>query len=141
MTPMEIALDEARSAAARGEVPAGAVVRCWRAGNEVEALHNPTAHAEMLALRAASADRSETRLPDCQLVVTLELLPGAAAAVRSVRSKGWRPGARGAGVRRAVLLASAGGRGGRAGGGGEGTAAEVLPATSIGSQCPTFTHR
>jgi tRNA(Arg) A34 adenosine deaminase TadA len=78
MTPMEIALAEARAAAARGEVPVGAVVLdgagtvLARAGNAVEQQHDPTAHAEMLALRAAAAARGEPRLPDCELAVTLE---------------------------------------------------------------------
>ena len=83
MTPMEIALAEARAAAVRGEVPVGAVVLdgagavLARAGNEVEARHDASAHAELLALRAAAALRGEARLPDCELVVTLDC--GAAA--------------------------------------------------------------
>src|SRR5579875_3258531 len=87
MGPMEIALEEARRAAARGEVPVGAVVLgpdgavLARAGNEVEARHDPTAHAEMLALRAAAAARSLPRLPDCDLVVTLEPCPMCAQAI------------------------------------------------------------
>jgi tRNA(Arg) A34 adenosine deaminase TadA len=91
MTPMEIALAEARAAAARGEVPVGAVVLdgtgavLARAGNEVEARHDPTAHAEMLALRAAAAARGETRLPDCELVVTLEPCPMCAQAASLFR--------------------------------------------------------
>ncbi|MGC1409785.1 MAG: nucleoside deaminase [Acetobacteraceae bacterium] len=91
MTPMEIALAEARAAAARGEVPVGAVVLdgagavLARAGNEVEARHDPTAHAEMLALRAAAAARGETRLPDCELVVTLEPCPMCAQAASFFR--------------------------------------------------------
>lgn len=61
MTPIELALREAAAAAARGEVPVGAVVTdesgavLAAAGNEVEARHDPTAHAEILALRAAAA--------------------------------------------------------------------------------------
>ena len=91
MTPMEIALAEARAAAARGEVPVGAVVLdstgavLARAGNEVESRHDPTAHAEMLALRAAAAARGETRLPDCELVVTLEPCPMCAQAASFFR--------------------------------------------------------
>jgi len=78
MTPMEIALDEARAAAARGEVPVGAVVTdaagtvLARAGNEVEARGDPSAHAEMLALRAAAASSGEKVLPGATLWVTLE---------------------------------------------------------------------
>ena len=91
MTPMEIALAEARAAAARGEVPIGAAVLdaggavLARAGNEVEARHDASAHAEMLALRAAAAARSETRLSDCDLVVTLEPCPMCAQAASFFR--------------------------------------------------------
>jgi tRNA(adenine34) deaminase len=91
MTPMEIALDEARAAAGRGEVPVGAAVLdgagavLARAGNDVEARHDPTAHAELLALRAAAAARGETRLPDCELVVTLEPCPMCAQAISLFR--------------------------------------------------------
>lgn len=91
MAPMEIALAEARAAAARDEVPVGAVVLdgagavLAQAGNEVEARHDPTAHAELLALRAAAATRGETRLPDCELVVTLEPCPMCAQAISLFR--------------------------------------------------------
>jgi tRNA(Arg) A34 adenosine deaminase TadA len=91
MTPMEIALTEARAAAARGEVPVGAVVLdgagavLARAGNEVEARHDASAHAELLALRAAAAVRGEGRLPDCELVVTLEPCPMCAQAASFFR--------------------------------------------------------
>jgi len=91
MIPMEIALDEARAAAARGEVPVGAVVIdatgavLARAGNEVQARHDATAHAELLALRAAAAARGEPRLPDCDLVVTLEPCPMCAQAASLFR--------------------------------------------------------
>ena len=91
MTPMEIALAEARAAAARGEVPVGAVVLdaagavLARAGNQVQALHDASAHAEMLALRAAAALRGEARLPDCDLVVTLEPCPMCAQAASLFR--------------------------------------------------------
>ena len=89
--PMEIALAEAQAAAARGEVPVGAVVLdgagvvLARAGNEMKARHDATAHAEMLALRAAAAARGEPRLPDCELVVTLEPCPMCAQAVSFFR--------------------------------------------------------
>jgi len=91
MTPMEMALAEARAAAARGEVPAGAVVLdaagavLARAGNEVEARGDASAHAEMLALRAAAAVRGEARLADCDLVVTLEPCPMCAQAASLFR--------------------------------------------------------
>ncbi|HEX3400571.1 MAG TPA: nucleoside deaminase [Acetobacteraceae bacterium] len=91
MVPMKIALEEAKAAAARGEVPVGAVVLdgsgavLARAGNEVEARHDPTAHAELLALRAAAAGRGDVRLPDCELVVTLEPCPMCAQAISFFR--------------------------------------------------------
>jgi tRNA(adenine34) deaminase len=90
-TPMQIALDEARLAAARGEVPVGAVVLgpdgaiLARAGNEVEARHDASAHAELLALRAAAASRGDPRLAGCDLVVTLEPCPMCAQAISFFR--------------------------------------------------------
>jgi tRNA(Arg) A34 adenosine deaminase TadA len=87
MTPMELALAEARLAAARGEVPVGAVVLdasgrvLARAGNAVEAMHDASAHAELLALRQAATLRAAPRLPDCDLVVTLEPCAMCAAAI------------------------------------------------------------
>src|SRR5437764_14855988 len=91
MSPMEIALEEARAAAARGEVPVGAVVLgpdgavLARAGNEVEGRRDPSAHAELLAMRAAAAARGEVRLPDCYLFVTLEPCPMCAQAASFFR--------------------------------------------------------
>jgi tRNA(adenine34) deaminase len=91
MTPIEIALQEARAAAARDEVPVGAVVTdaagtvLSRAGNRVEELHDPTAHAEILALRAAASLRASPRLPDCTLTVTLEPCPMCAQAASFFR--------------------------------------------------------
>ena len=88
---MDAALAEARAAAARGEVPVGAVVLSAdgtilsHAGNEVEARADPTAHAELLALRTAAAARGEPRLPDCDLVVTLEPCPMCAQAISLFR--------------------------------------------------------
>ena len=84
---MQAALDEARAAAARGEVPVGAVVLdpagrvLARAGNQTEADHDATAHAEILALRAAARAIGSTRLAGCDLVVTLEPCPMCAAAI------------------------------------------------------------
>ncbi len=75
---METALAEARAAAARGEVPVGAVVvdpagrEVARAGNRTRELSDPTAHAEILALRAACAAAESERLPGHALYVTLE---------------------------------------------------------------------
>ena len=80
---MSIAIEEARAADARGEVPVGcAVVRggtvIARAGNRTVADRDPTAHAELIAIRAASAALGSERLADCDLYVTLE--PGAMCA-------------------------------------------------------------
>lgn len=87
---MEIALDEARAAAARGEVPVGAVVVkngavIGRAGNRTLMDRDPTAHAEMLALRQASAALGSERLVDCDLYVSLEPCPMCAAAISFAR--------------------------------------------------------
>ena len=88
---MQAAMDEARTAGARGEIPVGAVVTgpdgtiLTRAGNQAEADNDPTAHAELLALRAAAALRASPRLPDCDLVVTLEPCPMCAQAISLFR--------------------------------------------------------
>jgi tRNA(Arg) A34 adenosine deaminase TadA len=91
MTPMQRALAEARAAALRGEVPVGAVVLgpggevLAAAGNRTEALADPTAHAEILALREAARRMGAPRLPECDLVVTLEPCPMCAAAISLFR--------------------------------------------------------
>lgn len=88
---MSIALDEARAAAARGEVPVGAVVVdpagrvVARAGNRTRELSDPTAHAEMLALRAACTAAASERLPGYALYVTLEPCAMCAAAIAFAR--------------------------------------------------------
>jgi tRNA(Arg) A34 adenosine deaminase TadA len=88
---MALALEQARLAAARDEVPVGAVVLdaegrvLAAAGNEVEARLDPTAHAELLVLRAAAALRGQPRLPDCELYVTLEPCAMCAAAISLFR--------------------------------------------------------
>ncbi|MCC7322024.1 MAG: nucleoside deaminase [Rubellimicrobium sp.] len=88
---MDIALDEARASALRGEVPVGAVVVApdgrviARAGNRVRELHDPTAHAEILALRAACALAGSERLPGHDLHVTLEPCAMCAAAIAQAR--------------------------------------------------------
>jgi tRNA(adenine34) deaminase len=93
MTPMEIALAEARAAAARGEVPVGAVVTdaagqvLAQAGNEVEARRDPSAHAELLALRAAAATTGDKVLPEATLWVTLEPCAMCAASASFFRVK------------------------------------------------------
>jgi tRNA(adenine34) deaminase len=76
--PMNIAFAEAEAAAARGEVPVGAVVTdpsgqvIARAGNRTLELKDPTAHAEMLAIREAARVLGSERLTGCDLHVTLE---------------------------------------------------------------------
>ena len=88
---MELALREARLAAERGEVPIGAVVVgpdgavLAAAGNRTEELSDPTAHAEMLAIRAAAARLGAPRLVDCDLYVTLEPCPMCAQAISFAR--------------------------------------------------------
>jgi tRNA(Arg) A34 adenosine deaminase TadA len=88
---MERALDEARAAAARGEVPIGAVIVgpdgavLAAAGNRVEADSDPTAHAELLVIRAAAAALGSPRLVECDLHVTLEPCPMCAQAISFAR--------------------------------------------------------
>lgn len=89
-TPMMLALAEARDAAARGEVPVGAVVVkdgqvIARAGNRTRELNDPTAHAEVLAIRAACAAIGDERLAGCDLHVTLEPCPMCAGAISFAR--------------------------------------------------------
>ena len=83
---------EAEAARDRGEVPVGAVVVdgstgavLARAGNGVEAGRDPTAHAEMLAIRAAAAERGTARLVDCDIYVTLEPCAMCAQAIAFAR--------------------------------------------------------
>ncbi|HVV63098.1 MAG TPA: nucleoside deaminase [Pseudolabrys sp.] len=87
---MHIALEEARAAAARGEVPVGcAIVRdgavIARAGNRTLEDRDPTAHAELLAIRAAAAAIGSERLIECDLYVTLEPCAMCAAAMSFAR--------------------------------------------------------
>ncbi|MCA2013451.1 nucleoside deaminase [Cereibacter sphaeroides] len=88
---MQLALAEARAAAARGEVPVGAVITdpsgavVAQAGNRTRELNDPTAHAEILALRAACAAAGSERLPGHALWVTLEPCPMCAAAIGFAR--------------------------------------------------------
>ena len=87
---MQLALDEARAAAARGEVPVGAVIVrdgavVARAGNRTLADRDPTAHAELLAIRATAAALGSERLSGCDLYVTLEPCAMCAAAVSFAR--------------------------------------------------------
>jgi tRNA(adenine34) deaminase len=89
-TFMEAALEEARSAAARGEVPVGAVVIVGdrivsRAGNRTIADCDPTAHAEILALRAAATEIGNYRLPAAALYVTIEPCAMCAGAMIQAR--------------------------------------------------------
>jgi tRNA(adenine34) deaminase len=88
---MERALAEAEGAAARGEVPVGAIILgpdgalLARAGNRTEELADPTAHAELLVIRAAAAVLGTPRLAGCDLYVTLEPCPMCAQAISFAR--------------------------------------------------------
>jgi cytidine deaminase len=87
---MDRALVEARAAAERGEVPVGAVIVregavIARAGNRMRELTDPTAHAEMLAIRAACKALGSERLTGCDLWVTLEPCPACAGAIAAAR--------------------------------------------------------
>ncbi|HEU5360488.1 MAG TPA: tRNA adenosine(34) deaminase TadA [Candidatus Deferrimicrobiaceae bacterium] len=88
---MRAALREAEKAAEEGEVPIGAVVVApsgeilARAHNRPVSANDPTAHAEILALRKAARKLSNYRLPGCRLVVTLEPCPMCAGAAVSAR--------------------------------------------------------
>jgi tRNA(adenine34) deaminase len=91
-SPMLQALAEAEAAVARGEVPVGAVivevgsgVILAASGNRTEELADPTAHAELLAIREACAARGDPRLPDCDIYVTLEPCAMCAAAISFAR--------------------------------------------------------
>lgn len=88
--PMTMAFAAARAAAARGEVPVGAVlvrdgVVLACAGNRTLQDRDPTAHAEMLAIRAACTQAGSERLPGCDLFVTLEPCTMCAAAISFAR--------------------------------------------------------
>ncbi|HLS19283.1 MAG TPA: nucleoside deaminase [Paracoccaceae bacterium] len=88
---MELALEEARRAAARGEAPIGAVLSApdgsvlASAGNQVRELADPTAHAELLAIRAAALALGSERLIGCGLTVTLEPCAMCAGAISLAR--------------------------------------------------------
>ncbi|MZR23515.1 nucleoside deaminase [Sneathiella chungangensis] len=89
---MEMALGAAEIAARRGEVPVGAIIVDTKSGrivancgNQMVGRNDPTAHAEMLALRAAGNMLGSQRLVDCDLYVTLEPCPMCAAAISLAR--------------------------------------------------------
>jgi tRNA(Arg) A34 adenosine deaminase TadA len=88
---MELALAEAEAAAGRGEVPVGAVLIDGAGevvaadGNRTEQLADPTAHAEMLVIRAAARQAGRPRLAECDLYVTLEPCPMCAQAISFAR--------------------------------------------------------
>jgi tRNA(adenine34) deaminase len=89
---MALALEEARAAGLRGEVPVGAVLVkggevIALGSNAVIGLSDPTAHAEVMALRAAGQALQNYRLPDCELFVTLEPCAMCAAAMIHARIK------------------------------------------------------
>ena len=90
VTAMRAALVEARQAAEHGDVPVGAIVVRDRAviasaGNQREQLNDPSAHAEVLALRAAAAHLGTWRLDECTLYVTLEPCVMCAGAIINAR--------------------------------------------------------
>jgi tRNA(Arg) A34 adenosine deaminase TadA len=104
---MDRALAQARLAAGRGEVPIGAVIVgpagevLAEAGNRTEELRDPTAHAEMLVIRAAAEKVGAPRLVGCDLHVTLEPCPMCAQAISFARIRRlyWgAPDAKGGGV-------------------------------------------
>jgi tRNA(adenine34) deaminase len=87
---MSVAFAEAQAAASRGEVPIGAAISrngdvIARAGNRTRADTDPTAHAEMLAIRAAAKSLGDFRLADCDLYVTLEPCAMCAGAISHAR--------------------------------------------------------
>lgn len=88
---MKLALEQAQAAADRGEVPVGAVIIAPDGkvvaadGNRTRELNDPTAHAEILTLRAACAQAGSERLPDHDLYVTLEPCAMCAAALAAAR--------------------------------------------------------
>lgn len=91
-TYMEMAISEARLAADRGEVPVGAVVvhnrtLLAKAGNRTLELNDPTAHAEILAIRQACDKLNSQRLANCDLYVTLEPCTMCASAISFARIK------------------------------------------------------
>ena len=88
--PMRLALDAARAAAAAGEVPVGAIVThngqvIATAANAPRTLHDPTAHAEIRAIREAASTLGRDRLEDCDLWVTLEPCAMCAGAIAHAR--------------------------------------------------------
>ena len=90
---MREALREAQAAAAEGEIPIGAVIECRgriiaKGHNMTERLHDPTAHAEMIALTAATEYLGGKYLPDCTLYVTVEPCPMCAAALNWAQISG-----------------------------------------------------
>jgi tRNA(Arg) A34 adenosine deaminase TadA len=104
---MDLALDEARKAAERGEVPIGAVLVdaagkvLAQAGNRSEELNDPSAHAEILAIRLAGDILRSPRLVECDLYVTLEPCPMCAQAISFARIRRLyfgAPDAKGGGV-------------------------------------------
>lgn len=87
---MRLAIEEARGALRENEVPVGAIIvyqgrMIAAAHNQRETLRDPTAHAEMLAITQAAAERNDWRLEECELYVTLEPCPMCAGAILQAR--------------------------------------------------------
>lgn len=88
---MQMALEQAQKAAEAGDVPVGAVLVAEdgrilaQAHNQMRALHDPTAHAEILAIRQACERKGNERLTGCSLYVTLEPCPMCAGAIAEAR--------------------------------------------------------
>ena len=111
---MDLALRVADEAACRGEIPVGAIIVDPRkneilasAGNQSEATNDPSAHAEIVAIRAATARRGTPRLEGCDLYVTLEPCPMCAQAISFARLRRLYYGcddAKGGGVRHGARI-------------------------------------
>ncbi len=133
--PMKLALQQAHDAADAGEVPIGAVI--VKGGQVIAAAHNrprglcdPTAHAEVLAIRAAAAALGQERLEGCDLWVTLEPCPMCAGAIAHARL---------ARVYYAAPDPKGGGGGG--GGGGVGACSTSPPASTAPKSMPAWAKR
>ena len=87
---MKIALSEAEKAFKKNEVPVGAVIVCKgqllaKAHNQRESVHDPTAHAEIIAIQKAAKDRGNWRFDECEMYVSKEPCPMCAGAIQQAR--------------------------------------------------------